>query len=236
MTGRGMRRTDRLDIRDPRAAAVVLSAWTLESSAAQDDAAQAALAAMPPTDGLVRYSVFCGVDDLTLLHVSQWTDEPARDAYLVDTSRPRMRVDAAVSHIRRDWREPATKSRSTVIDETLDATCLVAIRQPLERPDPHVQQAWIDQVITALGSEPTPPRGLRAATFFASSDGATVFNLAEWTDADAHRAALGPTGTWGRESLGESTEWRAAHALPGIRAEHDVRRYSLAGAVEPDRG
>ena len=123
-----------------------------------------------------------------------------------------------------------------MIDETLDATCLVAIRQPLERPDPHVQHDWIDRIITALGSEPTPPLGLRAATFFASSDGATVFNLAEWTDADAHRAALGPTGTWGRESLGESTEWRAARALPGIRAEHDVRRYSLAGAVEPDRG
>jgi hypothetical protein len=231
-----MRRTDRLAIRDPRAEAVLLGAWTLESSAAQDDAAQAALTAMRPTHGLLRYSVFCGVDDLTLLHVSQWTDGPARDVYLADSSRPRITVDTAVPDIRRDWREPATRSGSTVIDETLDATCLVAIRQPLERPDPYVQQAWIDRIITALGSDSTPQPGLRAATFFASSDGAMVFNLAEWTDADAHRAALEPTGMCGRESLGDSAEWRAAHALPGIRAEHDVRRYTLVGAVEPDRG
>lgn len=236
MTGRGMRRTDRLEIRDPRAEAVLLSAWTLESTSAQDDAAQAALSAMPATHGLLRYSVFCSVDDRTLLHVSQWTDEPARDAYLADSSRPRIAVDKEVAGILRDWREPAMRSRSMVIDETLDATCLVAIRQPLERPDPRVQQTWIDRIITALASEPTPQPGLRAATFFASSDGATVFNLAEWTDADAHRAALAPTGMSGHQSLGDSNEWRAAHELPGISTEHDVRRYALAGSVEPDGG
>ena len=81
-----------------RAESVLLSAWTVESDAAQDDAAHAALAAMPPSHGVLRYSVFCGIDDLTLLHVSQWTDAPSRDAYLADSPRPRT-VDEAFADI-----------------------------------------------------------------------------------------------------------------------------------------
>ncbi|WP_434419218.1 hypothetical protein [Nannocystis pusilla] len=60
-----------------------------------------------------------------------------------------------------------------------------------------------------------------------------MLNLAEWTSAEAHRAALrrGSVGQHG--SLGDSPAWRAARAHPGIVAEHEVRRYRLVAAVEP---
>jgi quinol monooxygenase YgiN len=229
----GMHRTDRLDIRDPRAGAVLVSGWTLESRAAQDAAARASLAAMEARPGLLRYSVFRGIEDLTLLHLSQWADEPARDAYMADSSRPRETVDAAVPGVRRDWREAAAPYRGIVLDDTPGATCLVAVRQPLHRPDPAVQRAWVDTVIAALASDATPQPGLRAATFFASADGATVLNLAEWVDAGAHRAALKPANIGQGASLGDSPAWRATREVPGVSPEYDVRRYELVGAVEP---
>lgn len=231
--------TRRLDdalgaIRDPRAGAVLASRWTVNSRDVQDAAAQAALAAMPARQGLLRYNVFRGIEDLTLLHLSQWADVSARDAFMADSSAPRTAVDLAVPEIRREWRVPATPYRSILIEEATQAGCLVVVRRTLERPDPETQRAWVDTVLTALAADAAPPRGLRAATFFASADGATVINLVEWADADAHRAALAPTDFGQGASLGDSPAWRATRELPGISPEHDVRRYELVGAVEPN--
>lgn len=227
------RRTDRLDIRDPRAGAVLASVWTLPTPAAQHEAAEASLRAMPGEPGLLRYSVFRGVEDVTLFHLSQWADAAARDTYTAGANEgPKSAVDTAVPEIRRDWRDAASPYRSIVFDGDAPAACFVVVRQPLRRPDTATQQSWVDAVITALGSDAEPPAGLRAASFFAASDGAHVLNLAEWGDADAHRAALQPIDSGGGESIGDSPQWRAARSHPGIVSEHEVHRYELAGAVE----
>ncbi|MQA15572.1 MAG: hypothetical protein GEV09_15810 [Pseudonocardiaceae bacterium] len=117
-------------------------------------------------------------------------------------------------------------------DEAANATCLVGVRRPLERPDPETQRARVGTVLTALGADVAPPRGLRAATFFASADAATVINLAEWANADAHRAALAPAYFGEGAGLGDSPAWRATREVPGISPQYDVRRYELVGAVE----
>lgn len=231
--GSEKRRTDRLDIRDPRAGAVLASVWTLPTVAAQHEAAEASLSAMPGEPGLLRYSVLRGVDDLTLFHLSLWADAAARDTYTAGANEgPKSAVDAAVPEIRRDWRDAASPYRSIVFDRESPAACLVVVRQPLRRPDPATQRSWVDTVIAALESDAEPTPGLRAASFFAASDGAHVLNLAEWADADAHRAALKPVDVGRGESIGESPQWRASRSHPGILSEHEVRRYELAGAVE----
>lgn len=231
-----MRRTTTLAIRDPRAAAVLISAWTLVSRTEQDAAAQAALGAMPATTGLLRYSVFRGLEDLTLVHLSQWSDGAARDAYVANSSTPRKAVDNALPEtVRRDWRDPATPHRGTTVRTDEPGTCVVVVRQGLLAADPQLQRIWIDRVLAALDADPSPPHGLLAASFFTSTDGATVLNLAEWTDAHAHRDALTRADD-GRTSIGESPEWQAVRDLPGISPEPDVRRYTLVGAVESDDG
>ncbi len=228
-----MQRTDRTQIRDARAGAVIPSCWTLETPEAQIAAAEAALSAMPAEPGLLRFGIFRGIEDLTLFLLSQWTDEAARDAYIVVSGKPRAATDAAVPNIRRDWREPASLYRSFISDASAEVGCLVVVRQPLERPAPRIQRSWADTVIAALESDADPLPGLCTANFFLAADGGHVLNLAEWTSAEAHRAALqrGSVGQHG--SLGASPEYEASRSHPGITAEHDVRRYEFFGAVEP---
>jgi hypothetical protein len=60
-----------------------------------------------------------------------------------------------------------------------------------------------------------------------------VLNLAEWTSADAHHAALKPVDFGQGGSLGESAEWRATRSHPGITPDHEVARYELVGSAEP---
>lgn len=56
----------------------------------------------------------------------------------------------------------------------------------------------------ALEGDPAPPRGLVSANFFADRNGAVVYNFAEWTSLDAHRAALRQVsyGQHGHRDLG----------------------------------
>ncbi len=230
-----MKRTFRAPLRHPGAGVINPSLWTLESPVAQRAAAEAALSAMPASPGLLRFSVFRGLDDLTLFLLSQWTDAAARDAFLATNAAPRASVDEKVPGIRRDWREPASPYRGFVSREKEEAGCLVVVRQPLLRPDPQVQRDWVDTVMAALEADPHPPSGLLSATFFLADDGAHVLNLAEWTSADAHRAAL-RRGTDPRAqhgSIGDSPLWRAVRSHAGIRVEYEVRRFELLGAVEP---
>jgi hypothetical protein len=188
---------------------------------------------MPAAPGLLRFSIFRGIDDLMLFILSQWTNEAARDGYVMVSGTPRAVTDDAVPNISRDWRDPASLYRSFISDGSAEMRCLVVVRQPLKRPDLQVQRDWADTVIAALESDTEPMSGLSAANFFLPADGGHVLNLAEWTSADAHRAAMkgGNVGEYG--SLGSSPEWEAARSHPGITAKPDVRRYQLFGAVEP---
>src|SRR5687768_17326289 len=111
-----MQRTSRTHIRDPRAGAVLASCWTLGTPDHQIAAADAALSAMPAAPGLLRFSVFRGIDDLTLFILSQWTDEAARDAYIMVSGTPRAETDDAVPNISRDWRDSASLYRSFISD------------------------------------------------------------------------------------------------------------------------
>ncbi|MCP9489217.1 MAG: antibiotic biosynthesis monooxygenase [Solirubrobacteraceae bacterium MAG38_C4-C5] len=227
------RPSDRIAVRDERAGAVIATVWTLPARAAQDEAADAALAAVSAEPGLVRTSVFTGVDDPTVLHRSQWVDAATRDAFIArGDARRRSGVDADVPGATPDWQMSASLYRSFVPDGDAAAACLVVVRQPLQRPDAAQQRSWVDTVITALESDTAPAPGLRAASFFASADGKHVLNLAEWADADAHRSALRPVDFGRGVSLGTSPQWRAARSHPGVCPEHEVRRYELFGACE----
>lgn len=231
-----MPRTDHIKIRDPRAKAVIASGWTLMTPEDQIAAAEAALVAMPASPGLLRFSLFRGIDDLTLFVFSQWIDETARDAYISVSGKLCAATDTVVPNITRDWRDPARPYRSFIAEADKEVGCLVVVRQPLKQPDRQVQSDWADTVIVALESDISPTPGLNAATFFLDADGSHVINLAEWTSAEAHRAALQSGSVGQHGSLGESPEWGATRSHPGIRAQHDVRRYQFFGAVEPGDG
>lgn len=231
-----MRRASGVLIRDREAGAVIVSCWTLQSSEDQIAAARAALSAMPLAPGLLRFSVFRGLEDFTLLIFSQWVDDAARDAYITVSEGPRAVVDDALPRIHRDWREPAAPYRSFISSEDQQPGCLVIVRQPLKRPDHRVQRDWADTVIAALETDIEPEPGLCTATFFLAKDGGHVLNLAEWTSADAHRAALRRGNIGQHGSLGQSPQWQATRSHPGIRPDHDVRRYEFFGAIEPGGG
>lgn len=222
-------------VRGSGAAAALASRWTMVSAADRDRAAEAALTAMPASaPGLIRYSVYRGLDDLTLVHLSQWSDEPSRDHYVDElASRPRGAVDAQLPNIERNWRELVVPYRSYVSKNEMSARCLVVVRQPMKRPDTATARDWVDKVIHALDAGKGRMDGLVAATFLVSADGDVALNLAEWTSADDHRAALQPADFGTHGSIGDGEEWRAARAHPGVTADHEVSRYALVGTVEP---
>ncbi|NBJ13939.1 antibiotic biosynthesis monooxygenase [Microvirga arsenatis] len=103
--------------------------------------------------------------------------------------------------------------------------CLVVVRQPLIRPDNGGQRDWAATVLRALDGDPSPPAGLLTANFFASRDGGSVLNFAEWTSPAAHRDALA-RGSYGQHgSIGSSALWRATREHPAITPDHEVHRY-----------
>jgi hypothetical protein len=129
------------------------------------------------------------------------------------------------------WSTDAQRIASWRAERSETPGCLVVVRQPLKAPDPAAQRDWVSTVLRALDGDATPPEGLLTANFFAGRDGASVYNLAEWTSAEAHRTALtiGRHGPYG--SIGFSDLWRAAREHPAITAEHEVRRYARHGAL-----
>ncbi len=230
-----MLRTQRLQIRDPRSHAILASRWSLANADTQMAAARACLAEMPEASGLVRYSIFTGVDDATLFHLVQWETGAARDHYLqVLSAQPNAAVDAKVARILRDWREAAAPYRACTIGAAKEARCVVVVRQPLVKPDAEAARNWIDTVIRAIESPGGAPEGLCAASFFISERGDVALNVAEWTSAQAHRAALTTHTDSQGGSVGASPEWTAVRAHPSITAAHEVKRYELLAALEPE--
>jgi hypothetical protein len=131
------------------------------------------------------------------------------------------------------WKAVADRVANWRAEGSETPGCLVVVRQPLRAPDPDGQRDWIAAVLRALDGDDHPPEGLIAATFFASRDGAVVYNFAEWTSPDAHRAAL-QRGSYGQHgSIGASALWRATREHPVITPEHEVRRYQLHRPATP---
>lgn len=217
--------------------AIIASQWKLTSAAERDHAAHAALEAMPATTpGLINYSVYRGIDEFTLFHLSQWTTPAARDHYVdVVSSGPRDAVDSEVPEIERRWREFAEPHRSYVSEDQRPPRCLVVVRQPMHTADPVVVEDWVDTVITALESGTGRTDGLIAATFLINSAGDVVLNLAEWVSADAHRDALQPAEFGTQGSVGDSTQWQATREHPGAKPNHEALRYALVGQATGER-
>ncbi|MEU0468822.1 hypothetical protein ABZ215_32875 [Amycolatopsis sp. NPDC006131] len=85
------------------AAARIDSWWRLPSAAAADEAARAALAAMPRADGLLRFSVLRSPSEPLVFLQSLWTSAPAREHYVRHVAAsPRASVDDKVPGIERD--------------------------------------------------------------------------------------------------------------------------------------
>lgn len=213
--------------------AIIASQWKLPNDAELDRAAYAALEAMPvTTPGLINYSVYRGLDDSTVFHLSQWTGTAARDHYVEAVSAgPRDAVDSGVPGIDRRWRELATPHRSYVSEDQRPPRCLVVVRQPMHSADTGIAADWIDTVITALKSGTGRTDGLIAATFLVNSAGDVALNLAEWVSADAHCDALRTADFGTQGSVGNSAQWRATRDHPGAKPDHEVLRYALVGAV-----
>ena len=225
-------RTQRPIIRDAGAAEILASRWRVGGPGDQAAAAEAALSSIVAAPGLLRCSLFRGVDEPTLVAVLQSANAgPATSPTSADLGAA---IRASVPAARLDWQERASPHVSWRPDAARDFGCLVVVRQPLKRPSPRVQSEWVDAVIAALESDVEPNPDLHAATFFFAVDGAHVLNLAEWSSAEAHRAALGRGAVGQHGSIGATARWRAARGHPGITPEHEVGRYTFIGAVEPE--
>lgn len=124
-----------------------------------------------------------------------------------------------------DWVGDAELIARWLAARSGDPGCLVVVRQPLVRPDRDAQRDWASTVLRALNGDPSPPAGLLTATFFASRDGGSVLNFAEWTSPAAHREALARSSYGQHGSIGSSTLWRAVREHPAITPDHEVHRY-----------
>jgi hypothetical protein len=228
-----MRRSDAMIIRHAEAGAILARRWSFASDAACNGSAEAWSTHIRPEAGLLRASLYRGLEEPTLLELSHWSDAPTRDRYVskgVDTANAGAR-DAGVE-AKREWQHACDAPHGAYVRPNAPtAHDLVLVRQPLVRADPALGQEWIDLVLAALQGQ--APEGLCAATFFVPTDPVAALNLAEWTSADAHRAAL-KTANFGQYgSIGDTPSWRRARSFPGITADHEVKRYTLFTALEP---
>jgi len=219
-------------IHGARVRAILASRWAFGSPDDRDTAAATALASVQEVPGLLGFNIYRELDGLSLFVLSSWGDPMLRDAALTAEEARLTALRTASPGVEVAWQETASPYRTFLGESCSDIGCLVVVRQPLKRPDHQIQRAWVDTVMSALASEAVPMPGLCTANFFLSDDGSHVLNLAAWTTADAHRAALqrGRVGQYG--GLGDSAAWRATRTHPGILAEHEVRRYEPLAVLE----
>lgn len=196
---------------DPAVEAVRAWRWLLA-----DDAARTALAARL-SQAEPALQLFDDAEAPALL-ATAWDQGPSAPAELPGSPPPA-------------WVADAQRIASWRANRPEAAACLVVVRQPMKTPDAAAQRDWAATVLRALDGDEAPPEGLLSANFFASRDGAAVYNFAEWTSVEAHRDALrrGSYGQYG--SIGASDLWRAAREHPAITPDHEVRRYALRRAL-----
>lgn len=224
----------------PDAEVSTFSEWTTGSPERQHAALDAAIDAWTDQarpEGMLSYTCFLGTDGSTLRHHTQWTDDDARSRFwtaeATDAAATRFAesqvarvhvIDEAVPGIERDGLAVYDLYRSHLAAGPAPSTgCVVIVTIDFDGPDRDRQARWVDNVITALETEPEPTPGLIAAHFHRSIDGATVVNYAEWTNEQAHRDALdhGPTGL----AQTDRPEWRRVVEFGGVTDNTNVKRY-----------
>lgn len=223
----------------PDAEVSTFSEWTTNSPETQHAAFDAAIDAWADRarpEGMLSYTWFLSTDGSTLRHHTQWTDDAARSRFwneespeaapkrLADSRDERVRtIDELVPGIERDGLAVYDLYRSHLAAEPAPTGCVVIVTVDFEAPDRDRQAHWVDQVITALETEPEQTPGLIAAHCHRSLDGTTVVNYAEWTSEQAHRDALdnGPTGL----AQTDRPEWRRVTEFAGVTDNTNVKRY-----------
>ncbi|GHC64015.1 antibiotic biosynthesis monooxygenase [Streptomyces flavofungini] len=186
-----------------------------------------------PHAGLLGYHVYAGADGATLMHHTQWRDEEAHQEFFAQGRDARNdEIDAAVPGIERLGLTKSRRYRSVAPgsgDSVPEA--FVTVHVDFEGPDADRQRAWVDTVLTAIGTLPEPVPGLLSAHFHLSIDGTQVVNYAEWESAEAHESALKGPG----DGIGTvSEEWRRVRDFPGTLDAGAVRRWRREFGVVPE--
>lgn len=224
------------ELDNPDVGAPFFSAWKVGTPLRQRQTVDVIAAAWErrawPTEGLLGYHVYTGLDGSTLLHHSQWADEQAYEAFVKTQRQERNdEIDTAVPGIERQWLGRYRRYRGVARDEAPVPGCVVIVDVEFEGPDPGRQRAWVDAVLEALESEPNPHPGGISAHFHLSTDGTRVLNYAEWETAQAHIDALAAPG----DGIGtpEARErWERVQTWPGLKSS-TVSRYAHALGLVP---
>lgn len=206
---------------DPAAGLLVVGEWAVGSPERQRAAANAAAEAwrrVGRPEGLLGYGCLLELDGRGLVHCSQWTGQEAGRRFAA-TGRPEWLrlVDGAVDGIEHRRATGYTPYRSHR-GPSAEARCAVLVTIEFAGPDVARARGWVDAMFD-LPEQDAPPPGLVDAHFAVAVDGSRVLNLARWTTADAHRAAVAPAH--------RSEALRAADAWPG-RVGASFRRYAAA--------
>lgn len=219
-----MRRSDRIVIHDGACRAMLATRTTYPSEARRAAASASHLFKVSDAPGLVRYAMYRGLDELTLVELSQWSNRASRHEYAD-------RVHASASTAgHADWRHVCDEPYRMFLGAADEPpTCIVIERQRLRRADRRIACEWIDTIITTL--ERYSPDGLCAATFFVSTGGDLALTFVEWTSPDAHCRALQKTGVQ-FETTDDGERARPTH--PGITAEHELGCYVLVANLESE--
>ncbi|MGI5346612.1 antibiotic biosynthesis monooxygenase [Streptomyces sp. CA-250714] len=200
---------------DAETGLTVFGTWRVGAAARQRaavDALAAAWSARPwPTRDLRAYDVLASIDGATLLHRSQWAVQDAQRAVLPDRSW-KDEVDRAVPGIERAGVIGGQLHRSRTTEDTPRAAgCIVLVTRTFDGSDPARARARTDALFEATADTPAPA-GLLSARFYLSPDGRHVLNYAEWTDAEAHQAAI----TQPPPETVDRAQWRQVHDWPGL--------------------
>jgi hypothetical protein len=225
-------RLDNADVGAP-----FFSTWKVGTPLRQRQTVEAVAAAWErrpwPTDSLLGYHLYTGLDGSTLLHHSQWADEQAYEAFVRTQRQERNdEIDTAVPGIERQGLGRYRRYRSLTRDEPPVPGCIVIVDIEFEDSDPGRQRAWVDAVLDALAAEPDPHPGGISAHFHLSTDGTRVLNYAEWETAQAHIDALTAPGD-GIGTPAARERWERVQTWPGLKSSA-VSRYSHALGLVPE--
>ncbi|MFF3905481.1 antibiotic biosynthesis monooxygenase [Streptomyces sp. NPDC001848] len=231
------RTTAHPDLTDSRAKAPFFSTWRVGTPLRQRQTVEAIAETWErrpwPADGLLGYYVYTGHDTSTLLHHSRWADEQAYEAYVKTQRQERVdEIDTTVPGIERLWLGRYRYYRSHAPADRAGRVpgCIVIVDIEFDGPDPERQRAWVDAVVEALESEPTPHPGGISAHFHLGTDGNRVLNYAEWESAQAHLDALAAPG----DGIGSAMpQWERVQTWPGLKST-TVSRYDYALGLLPD--
>ncbi|MET9323401.1 antibiotic biosynthesis monooxygenase [Streptomyces sp. NPDC003038] len=213
--------------------AVKASTWRLGTAERQRAAVDAIARAWEsrdwPAAALLSYTVLTGTDGDTLFHYSQWADEAAYEEFF-RTSRDERNaeIDAAVPGIVRVGLHSYRPYRSIgAAAET--PGCVVVVEADFDPATPGAARAFVDLVLDAQATDPSPAAGGISGNFHLGADGTRMLNYAEWDSEQAHIRALAAPGA----GIGSYTEqWRRVLDFPALTTS-GFRRYVPALTLAP---